>query len=89
MAFINLHQHSEYSNASTVLDSIIKVGEIAPAAFGLGWSGVALTDHNIMGGHLKFLNSIKQLREGEGEGKISNPSDPEACVKPTSKECWG
>ena len=62
MAFANLHQHSSYSNASTVLDSIIKVEEIGKTAYDLGWSGVALTDHNIMGGHLKFLKSIKELK---------------------------
>lgn len=89
MAFVNLHQHSAYSNASTVLDSIIKVEDIAPTAFQLGWSGVALTDHNIMGGHLKFLNSVKKLRE-EGQKELkNNPRDLEAKRKADFKPILG
>ena len=78
MAFINLHQHSEYSNASTVLDSTIKIEQVAPTAFELGWSGVALTDHNIMGGHLRFLNSVKDIREAGEQALKENPNDREA-----------
>ena len=78
MAFINLHQHSEYSNASTVLDSTIKIEQVAPTAFDLGWSGVALTDHNIMGGHLRFLNSVKDIREAGEQALKENPNDREA-----------
>lgn len=89
MAFINLHQHSEYSNASTVLDSIIKVEEIASAAFGLGWSGVALTDHNIMGGHLKFLNSIEKIREEGTKELEAKPNSAEAFRKANFKGVLG
>lgn len=89
MAFVNIHQHSSYSNASTVLDSIIKVEDIAPTAFDLGWSGVALTDHNIMGGHLKFLKSVEQLRE-EGEKELAvNPNSRDAQRKANFKPMLG
>lgn len=67
MRFGNIHQHSSYSNSSTVLDSIIKVEDIIPTAFELGWSFCALTDHNMMGGHLKFLKSAIKLRESAKE----------------------
>ena len=89
MAFVNIHQHSSYSNASTVLDSIIKVEDIAPTAFDLGWSGVALTDHNIMGGHLKFLESVMKLRT-EGEKELeSRPYDRNSIRKANFKPILG
>jgi len=89
MAFANLHQHSSYSNASTVLDSIIKVEEIAQTAFDLGWSGVALTDHNIMGGHLKFLNSVTKLREEGAKELEVSPHNLDAKRKANFKPVLG
>lgn len=89
MAFANLHQHSSYSNASTVLDSIIKVEDIAQTAFDLGWAGVALTDHNMMGGHLKFLNSVAKLRKEGEEELLKYPTSLEAKRKASFKPVLG
>ena len=89
MSFINLHQHSEYSNASTVLDSIIPIKHIPKTAFELGWSGVAITDHNIMGGHLKFLRAAMALRADGEKELLSNPTNIEAKRKANFKPVLG
>lgn len=64
--FVNLHTHSEYSN-TRLLDSINKLDDIILKTNNLGNPGVALTDHECLSGHIKFLKKIEELKN---KGKI-------------------
>lgn len=56
------HSHSEYSNIR-LLDSINKIPDMLITAAKLGMSGLALTDHECLCGHLKWLKAEKDLKE--------------------------
>lgn len=68
------HSHSYYSN-TRLLDSINKPIEMIETAAKLGMKGLALTDHECLSGHLKWLEAEKQLKE---ENKI--PQDFKAAL---------
>ena len=63
---INCHTHGEYSNLR-LKDSTNKIKDvILYVANKLGQSGFALTDHEMLGGHLKFMSTVNELkRNGE------------------------
>lgn len=58
---IDVHSHSEYSNIR-LLDSINKIPDMLKTANKLGMKGIALTDHECLCGHLKFLKAEKKLK---------------------------
>lgn len=58
---IETHAHTEYSQLR-MLDCIIKVPELIKQAASLGLSGVAITDHESVSGHVKFIQEIKKLK---------------------------
>lgn len=60
--FVHLHVHSEYSNIR-LLDSINKIKNMILYANELGQSGLALTDHECLSGHVKFIKAIKELKK--------------------------
>ena len=60
---INIHQHSDYSNARGSLYCILKVSETVDLALELGLNGIALTDHDILSGHYKFLSKVKSINK--------------------------
>ncbi len=65
--FIHLHVHDEGSN-KRLLDSTIKVKDmVLHVANVLGQKGVALTNHEIVGGHIEFMQVVEELKE---DGKI-------------------
>lgn len=53
--FVHLHVHSDYS----LLDGLAKAKAICPKAKELGMKAVALTDHGVMYGAIKFYNSCR------------------------------
>ncbi|KUK84079.1 MAG: DNA polymerase III catalytic subunit, DnaE type [Microgenomates bacterium 39_6] len=53
--FVHLHVHSDYS----LLDGLAKVKEIGPKVKEMGMKAVALTDHGVMYGAIKFYNSCR------------------------------
>ena len=61
-----LHVHSEYSNLR-LLDSTNKIPDIVNKVVEYGCKGCALTDHESLSGHIKFMNYIK---EGKEKGTI-------------------
>ncbi|MBE0635316.1 PHP domain-containing protein, partial [Candidatus Bipolaricaulota bacterium] len=48
--FVHLHVHSEYS----ILDSSCKISKLLDRAGELGMDSIALTDHGVMSGVIKF-----------------------------------
>lgn len=64
--FVHLHVHSEYSNIR-LLDSINKIKDMVLYVSSLGQKALALTDHECISGHIKFLTTIESLKK---ENKI-------------------
>lgn len=60
------HSHSEFSNLR-LIDSINRAEDMILTAYKLGMKGIALTDHETVSGHVKWLNTEKELKE---KGKI-------------------
>ena len=60
------HSHSHYSNIR-LLDSINRPKDMILTAYKLGLSGICLTDHEALCGHVEFLQLEKSLKE---KGKI-------------------
>ncbi len=57
MAFAHLHVHSEYS----LLDATCRVRKLARRAADLGMPAVALTDHGVVSGVVKFAAACREL----------------------------
>lgn len=55
--FVHLHLHSEYS----LLDGACRVSDIPSAVKAAGQNAVAITDHGVMYGALKFRNECKKV----------------------------
>ena len=68
MKYANLHTHSDYSNIR-LIDSINKIPELIDTAHSLGLTALALTDHEFLGGGLKFLEHFEKRKK-------ENPDDP-------------
>ena len=62
------HCHSHYSNIR-LIDSICKPKDLILTAFQLGYSGITITDHEALCGHVEWLELEKELKE---KGKIPN-----------------
>ena len=61
-----LHNHSEYSQLR-MLDCPVKVKDLIYRAVELECSGLALTDHETISGHVKAIQTVK---DGKKNGKI-------------------
>ena len=71
--FVNLHSHSEYSNLR-LLDCTIKIKDaIDYVANVLHQDGFALTDHECLSSHIKYLNTVKEMK---AKGKIPETFKP-------------
>ena len=55
------HSHSEFSNLR-LIDSINRAEDMILTAYKLGMKGIALTDHETVSGHVKWLNTEKELK---------------------------
>lgn len=60
--FVHLHCHSEYSNIR-IIDSINKIPDMIKYVVSLGQNAMALTDHESVSGHVKYLKAVKELKE--------------------------
>ena len=56
MAFVHLHVHSEYS----LLDATCRIPELVARAVELGMPALALTDHGVLSGAIKFYRAAKE-----------------------------
>lgn len=52
-SFAHLHVHSEYS----IMESTLKIDDIIQAAIDNKFPAIALTDHGVLSGAIKFYNS--------------------------------
>ena len=60
--FFNCHNHTHYSNLR-LLDCIIKPKDLVNKAIELGLSGIAITDHEALSGHMEVNMYAKKIRE--------------------------
>lgn len=70
--FVHLHTHDEYSNIR-ILDSINKIKDMILYANELGNKGMAITNHECISNHIKFLKIVDELIKKE---KISKDFKP-------------
>lgn len=61
MAQFSTHNHSHYSNLR-LLDSINRPEEMIRYAHKIGLKGICLTDHEVLSGHVKFIQAYKKLK---------------------------
>jgi len=71
-SFVHLHCHSEYSNIR-LLDSINKIKNMVEYVNQLGNRAMALTEHESVSSHVKFLNIVKELKSKEKIHKDFKP----------------
>ena len=57
-----IHNHSEYSNFR-LKDAVNKVDKMVDYAHSIGLSGIALTDHECLSGHLQAQQYVKEQKE--------------------------
>lgn len=62
LSYFSIHNHSEFSN-DRLLDSITPPDELIQYAVELGLKGIALTDHETLSGHVKFIKAYKELKK--------------------------
>ena len=55
--------HTANIQTSAYFDSINKIPDMILTAHKLGMAGLALTDHECLGGHVKWLLAEKELKE--------------------------
>ncbi|MCD3200171.1 DNA polymerase III subunit alpha [Clostridium botulinum C] len=70
--FVHLHVHSEYSNLR-LKDATNKIEGMVRYVSLLGQHSLALTDHESLSGHIKFLKVVKELKE---KGEIHQDFKP-------------
>lgn len=75
MSWINLHTHSDYSNLR-MLDSINQLPQIFKRCKELNMSGVAITDHESLSGHIKAIQYVSNQR-GRLKNKYEEEQDEE------------
>ncbi len=63
MAFVHLHNHTEYS----LLDGATKVKDMVKRAADLGMPAVAITDHGVMSGIPELEDACNALRDEDGK----------------------
>lgn len=67
MSYISLHAHTDMSNIR-LLDSINTVASLIDYAYKIGLNGVAITDHEALGSHVKAIKHLEMRRK-------KNPDD--------------
>ena len=70
MSYFGVHNHTEYSNLR-MLDCTNKLKELIKTARQMGLTGVAITDHESVSGHVKAIQIQKQLLDEKIDFKIS------------------
>ena len=74
---ISFHNHTDYSNLRGA-DCILTVKQLVAESFKQGHTGVAITDHGLLSGIIKFRKEIKALQERGAEWLAKEPNNPDA-----------
>ena len=74
--YTSIHNHSEISNFR-LTDSIVKIEDILNHSLELQYSGVALTDHEAISGHIDLIKRFIELKKIKEKYK-SNKDDEDA-----------
>lgn len=69
-AYFNCHNHTMYSNIR-LLDSINRPVDLINKAIELGLSGIAITDHECLSGHMEVNQYAKEIKEKYPDFKIA------------------
>ena len=69
-SYFGLHNHTEYSNIR-LLDCINHPKELIYKAREMGLSGIAITDHEALCGHVKVEKVAKELREIDPDFRVA------------------
>lgn len=77
MTYFNGHIHTDMSNIR-MLDSTNKVEPVIDYAIELGLAGIAITDHESIGNHIKAMLYLEGKKKKAKEILDSNPEDIEA-----------
>lgn len=75
MKYVSLHNHTEYSNIK-IIDSINRFELMVDYAWDLGLGGLAMTEHDFLGGTLKALDVYKKKLETEWKKKYPDIDFP-------------
>lgn len=75
MSYINLHTHTDYSNIR-MLDSINQLPLVFERCRELNMTGVAITDHESLSGHIKAIQFVDSMRK-KYQAKYENEEDEE------------
>jgi DNA polymerase-3 subunit alpha len=70
LGYFGIHNHTEYSNLR-LLDSTNKLTKLIDKAIELGLSGIAITDHESLSGHIKAIQYQKKLNDKDIDFKIA------------------
>ena len=70
MQRFEIHSHTHYSNLR-LLDCINRPKDLINRAIELGLSGIAITDHESLSGHMEINLYSKEIREKHPEFKIA------------------
>lgn len=62
MSYINLHTHTDYSNIR-MLDSINQLPLLFERCRELNMTGIAITDHESLSGHIKAIQYVNDMRK--------------------------
>ena len=77
--YFNNHCHTDMSNIR-MLDSTNKINKLIDYAIELELKGIAITDHESIGNHIKGLQYIKSLKASAEKTLKDNPDDKRANV---------
>lgn len=68
--YFNIHNHTMYSNIR-LLDCINRPKDLIDKAIELGLSGIAITDHECISGHMEVNQYAKEVKKNHPDFKIA------------------
>ena len=69
MNFVGIHNHTEYSNTK-LRDCIIRIKDLVNKGIEYGYQGIAITDHEVLSGHIEALKVRDSIQETNPDFKI-------------------
>ena len=69
MKFCGLHNHTEYSNLK-LRDCIVKIQDLVDRAISYDYNGIAITDHEILSGHIEAYKIGQKVKETHPDFKV-------------------